>query len=194
MRGHSASDLIALTSYSRHIMRHPTPAEQTRPSAVIWQSMPRFFCVILRSVTGAIFAAAGLLKLVYPDEFVDALASHDLLPPASLSLVGLALAHVEIVLGLLLVFGLKVRMVSNIMIVLLLFFSLLGAAALIRGRTADCGCFPIAGRKEPIGSSLFIRNLLLISSCLLLAQPQRVALLASQIRTATAQPDKAGRS
>jgi len=129
----------------------------------------------LRVIVGSTFTVSGLLKIAYQDEFVDAIKSYQFIPAFVIDLAGLALPHVEIVLGLLLAFGIKTRVVSRMILSLLLMFSAISVIAMLSGRTIDCGCFPVAGTSEPAGPGLLMRNALLILACLWIASDHRQA-------------------
>lgn len=127
----------------------------------------------LRVIVGSTFTVSGLLKIAYQDEFVEALKSYQFIPEFGIDLAGLALPHIEIVLGLMLAFGIKTRAVSRIILLMLVIFSALGVIAILSGRAIDCGCFPVPGTSEPVGPGLLVRNGLMILSCLWIASGYR---------------------
>jgi uncharacterized membrane protein YphA (DoxX/SURF4 family) len=123
----------------------------------------------LRVIVGSTFAVSGILKTAYQDKFVEALRSYQFIPDFGIDLAALALPQIEIVLGLMLAFGIKTRAVSRMILLMLVIFSALGAAAIASGQAIDCGCFPVPGTSEPVGPSLLVRNGLMILSCLWIA-------------------------
>lgn len=129
----------------------------------------RAFCTGLRAIVGLVFSASGLLKIVNQDEFAEALSSYALFSEDVVTLVSSTLPHVEVLLGILYTFGIKTKAVSWVLLTALVVFTSVGAAALLEGRPVDCGCFPIAGLKEPIGVAFFVKNGALAFSCILVA-------------------------
>jgi uncharacterized membrane protein YphA (DoxX/SURF4 family) len=128
-----------------------------------WQA----FSVVLRVIVGLVFCLSGLLKLLNQDQFVEALNTYGFFSAGVIDLASLTVPHVEVLLGILYTFGIRAKMVSWVLVIGLVIFTSVGAATLIQGRLADCGCFPIAGVKEPIGIGYFIKNGTLALSCLL---------------------------
>ena len=123
----------------------------------------------LRAVIGATFCLSGLLKVVNHHEFEEALSGYGFLPAPVVDIVTLLLPHGEVCLGILLAFGVKARAISAIIAVMLVGFTSVGAVSLALGQNIDCGCFPVAGRKDPVGALFFVRNGLLVLGCLWIA-------------------------
>jgi uncharacterized membrane protein YphA (DoxX/SURF4 family) len=121
---------------------------------------------LLQAGIGALFSASGLMKVINQDQFDAAIAGYGITSGLGSDALSLTVPLVEISLGLMLAFGVRVRFASWALAALLVVFSAAGAAVLIRGGQADCGCFPIPGRAEPIGGFFFIRNAALLLSCL----------------------------
>ena len=128
----------------------------------------RAFSAALRVIVGLVFCLSGLLKLLNQDEFVEALTSYEFFSEGVIDLASSMVPHAEVLLGILYTFGIRTKIVSWALVIGVVVFTSVGAAALIQGRLVDCGCFPIAGVKEPIGIGYFIRNGTLALSCLLI--------------------------
>ena len=105
------------------------------------RSAPARIFVLLRVVVGGIFVYAGAVKLSNPLEFADAIATFQLLPPQLVNMVALSLPPFEMVAGLLLVCGWKLRAAALGILVLTFVFAVALAQALVRGLPVDCGCF-----------------------------------------------------
>ncbi len=126
----------------------------------------RYWLEALRVATSLVFCISGILKLINSDEFAHALSTYTFLPGALIDLGSLVFPHLEIFLGLLLAFGVRAKAVSAALVIQLVIFTSLGVIEFLSGREVDCGCFPMPGVKERIGSGYFIRNGLLILCCL----------------------------
>jgi uncharacterized membrane protein YphA (DoxX/SURF4 family) len=123
----------------------------------------------LRIIVGGIFCFSGLLKITNHEIFLKALVAYDFLPKLIIDVVALGLPQAEVGLGIMFIFGIKLRPVSLTLVALLIIFSAAGAIAHLRGGAADCGCFPVAGGESTFGEAFLIRNGLLILACLWVA-------------------------
>jgi uncharacterized membrane protein YphA (DoxX/SURF4 family) len=97
--------------------------------------------LLARLVLGAVWVAAGALKLPDPTESVRAVRNYRILPEAVVPLVGHALPVVEVLIGVCLLLGLLVRANAVLSGVLLLAFIAGIASAWARGLSIECGCF-----------------------------------------------------
>jgi uncharacterized membrane protein YphA (DoxX/SURF4 family) len=96
---------------------------------------------LARLVLGAVWVAAGALKLPDPTESVRAVRNYRILPESVVPLVGHALPVVEVLIGVCLLLGLLVRANAVLSGVLLLAFIAGIASAWARGLSIECGCF-----------------------------------------------------
>jgi uncharacterized membrane protein YphA (DoxX/SURF4 family) len=97
--------------------------------------------LLARLVLGAVWVAAGALKLPDPTESVRAVRNYRILPEAVVPLVGHALPVIEVLIGVCLLLGLLVRANAVLSGVLLLAFIAGIASAWARGLSIECGCF-----------------------------------------------------
>jgi uncharacterized membrane protein YphA (DoxX/SURF4 family) len=118
-------------------MTAPT-TRSVRASARSWWP---WLSVLVRLVVGVVWIVAGTLKLADTDASVRAVRAYQLLPESVVPLVGRGLPAFEIVIGLLLVVGLAIRLVSILSMLLLTAFIIGIAAAWARNIRIDCGCF-----------------------------------------------------
>lgn len=95
----------------------------------------------LRVLLGAIFAYAGILKILQPAPFADSIASFQLLPDVLVNVIAIGLPPVEIAAGLMMVFGWNYRPASLLILGLTIVFTIALAQGLVRGLNIDCGCF-----------------------------------------------------
>ena len=138
-------------------------------------SVKQLLIVIVRLLIGGIFFISGLLKVIHPDAFRETLSSHGLFSTGTIHLISLVLPTVEIAVGLLFALGFRTKITGRIIILLLVLFTIEASFAFALGSVVDCGCFPTEGASEPIGVKFFVRNGLLILSCLWVTEGQSKA-------------------
>jgi putative oxidoreductase len=94
-----------------------------------------------RLVLGSVFVIAGVEKIANPDAFAKAINNYQLLPFAALNVMALVLPWLEVLAGVFLVFGVRLRASSAVTGAMLLVFIGAIASAMSRGLGIDCGCF-----------------------------------------------------
>jgi putative oxidoreductase len=125
----------------------------------------KYLLFIIRVVIAFIFIYAGAEKISNPDDFALSISNYRLFPIASLNFFAVILPWIEIVSGILLLFGISVKENSAIILSLLLLFTVAIVISLFRGLSIDCGCF---GKGTQIGLFKLGENLLMIVGSLLL--------------------------
>lgn len=119
---------------------------------------------IFRWVTGLLFVFSGLVKANDPlglsykmDEFMEALHLAGFM---HYSLVfSVAIITFEIIAGVALLLGWRMRLFSSLLLLLIVFFSFLTGYAVFSGKIAACGCFGDCIPLQPMQS--FIKDLVL---------------------------------
>lgn len=101
----------------------------------------RWLLLLLRLGIGGAFLYAGYLKIWEPMAFADSIASFRILPAELINIMALALPPLEIILGVMLVTGWRVRVASFGVLLLSIIFAFALGQALMRGLKVDCGCF-----------------------------------------------------
>ena len=127
----------------------------------------KYFFLALRIVLGGIFLYAGGLKTADPATFAGSVAAYNLLPTFGNYLVAATLPWVELLCGILLVVGYRVRAAALIVLLMNMVFVIALASAIIRGLDIDCGCFRQGGPKTTPWAAL-LRDLALIAGNLVL--------------------------
>ena len=94
-----------------------------------------------RLFLGFLFVAAAIDKIALPDEFAKNVANYHIPPFELTNIVALTLPWIELVAGLLMVFGVRVKASSVVIGGMLVLFIILIASAMIRGYNIACGCF-----------------------------------------------------
>lgn len=110
--------------------------------------MKKFIFVLLnliRIALGIIFIVAAYPKIIRPDEFADGINNYRILPYFLVNIMAICLPWVELLFGLFLVFGLRLKAVSFGVLVLMVVFITALISAWVRGIDITCGCFGTGG-------------------------------------------------
>ncbi len=109
------------------ILRHPI---------ILW---------ISRAILGFVFIVAAVEKVAQPEVFAASIIAYKILPVALVNIFALIVSWTELLSGILLITGYRVRASSAILTGLLVVFIVAILSAMARGMTIDCGCFGGAG-------------------------------------------------
>lgn len=107
---------------------------------------------VARLLLAGVWLVSGGLKLADPGQTFVAVQAYDALPAAAVGPVAAALPLAEIVLGLVLLAGLRTRAAALASAVLLTVFVAGVAQAWARGLSIDCGCFGGGGTVAESGT------------------------------------------
>ena len=97
--------------------------------------------LVVRVGLGAVFIAAGGLKMGHFAQFAQEIAAFRLLPRPLVAPLAILLPFVEIAVGALLIAGLYTRIAATIAAIMLFVFDAAIASAVMRGLQLSCGCF-----------------------------------------------------
>jgi putative oxidoreductase len=112
--------------------------------------------LIGRLILAAIFLYAAWVKLKEPWwMFAASIDSYQMVPPSISIFIARTLPWFELLLGLLLVIGFRLRWVAIASSALLLFFWLSMLRAWLKGMEIDCGCF---GPGEAVSPKTLLRD------------------------------------
>jgi uncharacterized membrane protein YphA (DoxX/SURF4 family) len=125
----------------------------------------KYLLFIIRIVLGFIFIYAGVEKISDPETFAISISNYRLLPIAIINFFAITLPWIELVAGILIVFGISVKENSAIIFSMLLVFTVAIIISLFRGLSIDCGCF---GKGTQIGLLKLGENTLMIIGSFLL--------------------------
>jgi len=125
----------------------------------------KYLLLVVRIVLGLIFIYAGAEKISDPEAFAVSISNYRLLPVATLNFFAITLPWIELVTGLLILFGIAVKENSSIIFLMLLVFTITIVISLFRGLSIDCGCF---GKGSQIGLLKLGENILMLVGSLLL--------------------------
>jgi len=101
----------------------------------------------IRLLIGGLFLYAGLPKVLDTMGFAASIYNYKLFPSPIIGLTAAFIPWVEVLAGLALILGLKIRGASLIISLLFVVFVALAAISAIRGLDIDCGCFSGVERK-----------------------------------------------
>ena len=125
----------------------------------------KYLLLIIRIILGFIFIYAGAEKISDPEEFAISISNYRLLPTAAINFFAIILPWIELVAGILLIFGIAVKENSSILFSMLLVFTIAIVISLFRGLSIDCGCF---GKGTQIGLYKLGENTLMIIGTIIL--------------------------
>ena len=98
--------------------------------------------LIARIIVGLVFVAAGALKVGHAPDLGSTIVAFRLdLPAQFVGFAAIALPLLEIVLGVYLLLGWQLRVVSVVSVAVLLVFIAALASVVVRGIPTPCGCF-----------------------------------------------------
>jgi uncharacterized membrane protein YphA (DoxX/SURF4 family) len=97
--------------------------------------------LIVRILVGALFVAAGALKVGHFNDLAAAIAGFRILPEGVIAPLAVILPFFELGLGAYLILGLFTRAAAIVAAIQLFVYSVAIASAVIRHIPANCGCF-----------------------------------------------------
>ena len=120
-----------------------------------------FLALALRLYIAGLFVYAGMVKINYTAEFAETIASYRMVPYWGVNAMAVAMPWIELVSGILLVCGIRVRSAIVVIGSLLVMFALGIAVNLIWKAPIDCGCFHTLG--DTINWKTLVRDLIWIA-------------------------------
>lgn len=94
-----------------------------------------------RLYLGGLFISAAMYKINYPAEFTTTIASYRMAPWWSVNILALFMPWLELVSGVLLVAGFRVKAAVSVIAGLIVLFTIGIVVNLLRGAAISCGCF-----------------------------------------------------
>lgn len=124
-----------------------------------------YFLLTARIIIAFVFIYAGAEKISDPKSFSQAIYNYRLFPSEIINIFAITIPWIELISGILLLFGICVKENSAIIGTLLFIFIVLILISMIRGLDINCGCF---GKGSPVGWKKIGENLLMLILCLAL--------------------------
>lgn len=125
---------------------------------------------LCRLILAGVFIYSGYVKLQEPLQFAVAISGYKMVPENLIFPMARFLPWMEIVLGLALLIGWKIRYFSAATAALLLFFITVLTITISRGIEANCGCFGLDERISPL--TILRDSLFLIPALYLIFEPK----------------------
>ena len=113
--------------------------------------------LIIRLFIGGLFIITGIGKIADPVLFAKEIANYRMLPDISINLLAIILPWIELVVGILFIFGIRVKASIFLLAGMLLMFNIAVASAWARGLNINCGCFSNIA-KETVGIGKLSEN------------------------------------
>lgn len=117
--------------------------------------------LVIRVFIGVIFIYFGASKLADPGLFAEEIGNYDMMPNSITHLLAIIFPWIEIVVGIMLLFGIKQKENAFIATSLLVVFTIAVAVAFARGLDISCGCAG-ADAQQTVGWGKIFENLGLI--------------------------------
>jgi putative oxidoreductase len=97
--------------------------------------------LIARLIVGWVFIYAAVGKIADPADFAGDIKNYQLLPDFLLNIAALTMPWIEMLCGIFLIVGFRLKANALISISLLIFFNVAVLFAMSQGLNIDCGCF-----------------------------------------------------
>ncbi len=116
---------------------------------------------VLRIVMGLLFIYSGFFKALDPVAFGRVIELYRISPSALIPYAAIVLPYLELLIGIFLVAGLKIRAASFLSMGLMAVFTVAISINVVRGASFECGCFETHrfGMSEKIGFPLIVRDI-----------------------------------
>jgi len=104
-----------------------------------------YLAFLFRIYIGWLFVYASLTKIPDPAVFAENVAAYQIVPYWGINLVAVILPMLELVTGLFLILGLRLKAAASILGVLLFVYTLAATVTVLRGLSISCGCYDTLG-------------------------------------------------
>lgn len=120
----------------------------------------KYSILLYRVILSIVFILAGIEKIVSPELFAENISNYRLFPNFTINLIAITVPWIEIVVGLLLLFGVTIK--DNIKIInsMMVFFIIIILIAVLRGLDIDCGCY--GSNSQKVGMIKIFENVILL--------------------------------
>lgn len=120
----------------------------------------KYSILLYRVVISIVFIFAGIEKIVNPELFADSIANYRLFPKFTINFLAITVPWIEIVVGVLLLFGIAIKDNLKIINSMMIFFIFIILIAVLRGLDIDCGCY--GSNSQKVGMYKIFENVILL--------------------------------
>ena len=120
-----------------------------------------WLALALRLYIAGLFIYAGMVKINYSAEFAETIASYRMAPYWGVNAMAITMPWIELIVGILLICGVRVRSAIVVAGSFLLMFTVGIAVNLIWKAPIDCGCFHTLG--DTISWKTLMRDLIWVA-------------------------------
>lgn len=117
-----------------------------------------YLALLFRLYLAGLFIYASMYKINYTAEFAQTIASYELVPYWAVNVSAVTLPWVELICGILLAIGIRVRSATLLIGILLTLFTTAMFINLLRDSPISCGCFHSI--EDTISWRTFFRDIL----------------------------------
>jgi len=121
----------------------------------------RYLALGLRFYIAWLFIDAGMYKINYAAEFAETIASYRIVPYWAVNFMAISMPWIEIICGILLICGIRVRSCAVVAGSLLVMFTVGIAINLLRNAPISCGCFSSMG--DAISWRILLRDIIWVA-------------------------------
>ncbi|MBI5215798.1 MAG: DoxX family membrane protein [Ignavibacteriae bacterium] len=118
-----------------------------------------------RTILGLVFVIASVDKIAMPELFASNVHAYGLVPFSLVNIFALIIPWVELLCGLYLLGGFRVRASAALLSVLNLVFIIAISSAIFRGLEINCGCFG-AAKSSIVGWDRVVEDIGLLLLCI----------------------------
>ncbi len=116
-----------------------------------------WLALLFRLYIGSVFIYASMSKIIYTGEFAENIAAYQILPWWLVNFTAAVLPWMEIICGVLLIIGVRVKSAALCIAGMLVVFSVAIGLNLIKGTPISCGCF--SSLEEEMSIMTLVRDL-----------------------------------
>lgn len=136
-----------------------------------------YLVFVARIIISIMFIIVGVGKIAHPEEFAREINNYQILPLIFVNPLAIFLPWLELITGLMILFGIQLRANAIIVFGMLIVFTTGIAIAVAKGLSIDCGCYSqIAAQKVGIPKILENIGLIILTLILILTDNNKLHL------------------
>ena len=124
--------------------------------------------LILRLFLAAVFIYAGVGKILNPAAFAEDIDNYSMLPYLLVTIMAAIMPWVEVLCGLLLIFGKWIKGATLLLIAMNFVFIIAIGSALARGLDISCGCFAMSDDGIKVGYKRLLEDVVFLVAAVII--------------------------